>query len=191
MGVGGEQARTTAWRWSDVNRDYEVRHMRYRSEPQFCSTYPASLAVPARISDVTLRYGRTYRSKSRIPVLVYLHRHNLGSITRASQPMVGLKNARSIQDEKLVEAIFQSHTQHSGPLPSTSAVVYGAKATNVIIDARPTTNAMANVAKGAGTENMERYRNSTKVYLGIDNIHVMRDSLRVLNEGAIIPSQSS
>ena len=48
---------------------------------------------------------------------------------------------------------------------------------------------MANVAKGAGTENMERYRNSTKVYLGIDNIHVMRDSLKALNEGAPAGSQ--
>lgn len=64
---------------------------------------------------------------------------------------------------------------------SRSSSVYGATATNLIIDARPTTNAMANVAKGAGTENMDYYKEGKKAYLGIDNIHVMRDSLnRVL-----------
>lgn len=113
--------------------------------------------------------------------------------------MVGLKNARSIQDEKLIEAIFSSHSQHSTVPPrqaftlshpsSSSAsidgqVIYGAQATNLIIDARPTTNAMANSVKGAGTENMEHYRNCKKAYLGIDNIHVMRASLSGIYDGS-------
>ena len=89
--------------------------------------------------------------------------------------MVGLTNNRSIQDEKLVEAIFQSH--HSPHSPFTDTKVYGATATNLITDARPTTNAMATFAKGAGTENMDHYKDARKVYLGVDNIHVMRDSL--------------
>lgn len=45
------------------------------------------------------------------------------------------------------------------------------------MDARPTTNAVANTARGAGTENMDHYREGKKVYLGIDNIHAMRESL--------------
>ena len=94
--------------------------------------------------------------------------------------MVGLTNNRSIQDEKLIEAIFQSH--HSPESRISSAPVYGATATNLIIDARPTTNAMANVAKGAGTENMDYYKEGKKAYLGIDNIHVMRDSLNKVVE---------
>lgn len=89
--------------------------------------------------------------------------------------MVGLTNNRSIQDEKLIEAIFQSH--HSPESRMSIAPVYGATTTNLIIDARPTTNAMANVAKGAGSENMDHYREGRKAYLGIDNIHVMRESL--------------
>jgi myotubularin-related protein 6/7/8 len=94
--------------------------------------------------------------------------------------MVGLTNNRSIQDEKLIEAIFQSH--HSPETRVSSGLVYGATATNLIIDARPTTNAMANVAKGAGSENMDHYREGKKAYLGIDNIHVMRDSLNKVVE---------
>lgn len=55
--------------------------------------------------------------------------------------------------------------------------MYGATPTNLIIDARPTVNAVANTAKGAGTENMDYYREGKKIYLGIDHIHTMRDSL--------------
>lgn len=109
--------------------------------------------------------------------------------------MVGIKNARSAQDERLVECIFMSHHSSDSalalsptpPLASpgggaTSPHIFGATATNLIIDARPTTNAMANVAKGAGTENMDWYRFGKKAYLGIDNIHVMRSSLRTIVE---------
>jgi len=115
------------------------------------------------------------------------------SITRSSQPMVGLKNSRSAQDEKLVECIFSSHnfpdTAYAPPASPLSPVVtsaplpvYGATTTNLIIDARPTTNAMANVAMGAGTENMDNYKAGKKAYLGIDNIHVMRNSLKAIVE---------
>ncbi|KAF5358546.1 hypothetical protein D9756_001301 [Leucocoprinus leucothites] len=161
MGLG---TRTKAWRFTDINKDYT-----------FCPTYPAKIAVPTRISDTTLQYASKYRSKCRIPVLAYLHWANYGSITRSSQPMVGITQNRSIQDEKLIEAIFQTHVApdsraHSGP-------VYGATPTNLIIDARPTANAVANTAKGAGTENMDHYKEAKKAYLGIDNIHSMRESL--------------
>ena len=55
--------------------------------------------------------------------------------------------------------------------------VYGAQQNNLIVDARPTVNAFAMQAVGLGSENMDNYRFATKIYLGIDNIHVMRDSL--------------
>ncbi|KAL9934770.1 hypothetical protein V8E36_006545 [Tilletia maclaganii] len=191
QGVG---SRTKAWRFTDVN----LQHV-------FSPTYPHQLVVPSRISDQTLNYAAKYRSKARIPALTYLHWANFGSITRCSQPLVGLKGNRSVQDEKLVEAIFSSHifadptsraaqaaaaasaaASQSGGVaalgPSAGMVIYGATTTNLIVDARPTTNAMANVAKGAGSENMEHYRGCKKAYLGIDNIHVMRDSLHKLTE---------
>ncbi|MCO5549641.1 hypothetical protein L7F22_003114 [Adiantum nelumboides] len=188
----GIATRTKAWRFCDVNAGYG-----------FCYTYPAMLCVPSRISDSTIRYASKFRSKERIPALTYLHRGSLASITRSSQPMVGLNN-RSMQDEKLIEAIFSSHL-FADPLSQTAqaataaannatqsgnavtergkaVAIYGATTTNLIIDARPTTNAMANRAKGAGTENMDNYRGCKKVYLGIDNIHVMRDSLQRVTE---------
>ncbi|KAI5828942.1 phosphatases II [Schizophyllum commune Tattone D] len=161
MGVG---TRSKAWRFTDINKDYS-----------FCPTYPARMVVPTRISDATLQYASKYRSKARIPVLTYLHWANYGSITRSSQPMVGITQNRSIQDEKLVEAAFHSHIAPDARVASGS--VYGAQCTNMIIDARPTTNAVANTAKGAGTENMDHYKDARKAYLGIDHIHTMRESL--------------
>lgn len=89
--------------------------------------------------------------------------------------MVGIKQNRSVQDEKLVEAIFQTH--HSPESRSSSAAVYGATTTNLIVDARPTANAVANTARGAGTENMDYYKDARKIYSGIDHIHAMRESL--------------
>ncbi|KAJ7047064.1 protein-tyrosine phosphatase-like protein [Mycena alexandri] len=161
MGIG---SRTKAWRFTDINKDYS-----------FSPTYPSRLVVPTRISDATLQYASKYRSKCRIPVLSYLHWANYGSITRSSQPMVGITQNRSVQDEKLIESIFQTH--HSPESRASSGPVYGATTTNLIIDARPTINAMGNTAKGAGTENMDHYKDSKKAYLGIDSIHVMRESL--------------
>lgn len=150
--------------------------------------------------------------------------------------MVGVRQNRSIQDEKLLLAIFS--TTNSGdsidesdkPLsgthtPRTNDVdtniensemsftdietaedeiiirggiseserpqIYGAQRHNLIVDARPTINAYAMHAMGMGSEIMDNYPFATKVYLGIDNIHVMRDSLNkvidALKESDITP----
>ncbi|KAJ3160893.1 hypothetical protein HDU86_008255 [Geranomyces michiganensis] len=157
----GVNTLTDQWRFTTVNENYE-----------FSPTYPRCLVVPAKISDNVLRYTGKFRSKARIPALSYLHRPNMASITRSSQPFVGLKQNRSIQDEKLVEAIFSSHIKTRN---ATSAAAPASN--NLIVDARPTANAMAQTALGAGTESVENYRDCQIVFLGIDNIHVVRDSL--------------
>ena len=183
--------------------------------------------MPASISDNTLKFAGRYRSRVRLPVLTYLHPINSCSITRSSQPLVGVRQNRSIQDEKLLVAIFstsqsrngflepesstsppasQTPRSSEGDLPSFSSEpsvladsealedemisrasydeknerphVYGAQQHNLIVDARPTVNAYAMQAVGLGSENMDHYPFATKAYLGIDNIHVMRDSLQ-------------
>ena len=125
--------------------------------------------VPARINDATIRHGSRYRSKGRFPALAYYYKHNGAHITRSAQPMVGFKGNRSIQDEKIVEAM-----NATSPDPQATA--------NYIIDARPTANALANTARGAGTENVENYKGCSKQFISVDNIHVMRDSLARLVE---------
>jgi len=220
MGVD-DPGKERKWRISKINTDYS-----------FSPTYPALLPVPAPISDATLNYAKSYRSRARIPVLTYLHPVNDCSITRCSQPLVGVRGNRSIQDEKLLAAIFNTTraerplsaynsppperedsgassmstmttSNADGDLQATDAeaiedavisslrrdddmapdadekkpMIYGAQQRNMIVDARPSINALANHATGMGSEDMSNYKFATKVYLGIDNIHVMRDSL--------------
>jgi hypothetical protein len=91
-----ERMDTKNWRLSNLNKEYK-----------FSKSYPSKIMVPKTISDNTIRHCAKFRSKERIPVLCYVH-SNKCSITRASQPLVGITYNRSIQDEKLVEAIFNS-----------------------------------------------------------------------------------
>ncbi|KAK4190452.1 protein-tyrosine phosphatase-like protein [Podospora australis] len=213
-----EKAADLGWRITNINKDYA-----------FSSTYPAVLAVPSKISDNTLKYAANFRSRARIPTLTYLHPVNNCTITRSSQPFVGLRMKRSIQDERLVGACFSAANdfadgtasgapgagiaEHSPPsshvdLSAESAevdlslsetermedellasantmydektgkrLVYGAQRRNLIVDARPAINSYAMQAMGLGSENMDYYKFAKKVFLNIDNIHVMRDSL--------------
>ncbi|KAL3419353.1 hypothetical protein PVAG01_09575 [Phlyctema vagabunda] len=85
----------------------------------------------------------------------------------------GVENELS-ETERLEDEIISSSTiEVDGDKPH----IYGAQQHNLIVDARPTVNALAMQAIGLGSENMDNYNFATKVYLGIDNIHVMRDSL--------------
>ncbi|XDG01465.1 hypothetical protein ABKA04_001080 [Annulohypoxylon sp. FPYF3050] len=190
------------------------------------------LVVPSKISDNVIKYAGSYRSRQRIPVLTYLHSLNNCSITRSSQPMVGFRGNRSIQDEKLVSACFSASatvefngidaaaSETAEPSPASSQadlrgeswepepsdterledeliagnddnnydsktgkrLVYGAQQSNLIVDARPTINAVVMQAMGKGSENMEYYKFAKKAYLNIENIHVMRESLNSVIE---------
>ncbi|GAB1739457.1 hypothetical protein NU219Hw_g4414t1 [Hortaea werneckii] len=231
MGIGGKSAEGpgSAWRISDINQNYG-----------FSATYPSVLCVPRAVSDNMLKYGGSFRSRSRIPALAYLH-FNGGSITRSSQPMVGVQGKRNPQDERLVSAIFSSHTppitppdemlqpvpgaDSSGtsvdvhgdeesepvaPEPEISAhqrsqsetalggnhetgtdavkrKVFGSTRKNLIIDARPKINALANRATGGGIEDVSNYLGPAdvpveRIFLNIQNIHVMRASLEKVVE---------
>ncbi|KAI1847758.1 hypothetical protein JX266_006253 [Neoarthrinium moseri] len=206
------------WRISTINKDYA-----------FSPTYPGLLVVPSQISDNVLKHAGPYRSRQRIPVLTYLHSLNNCSITRSSQPCVGLRGNRSVQDERIVSASFSASAtvEFNGlevptidtaePSPASSQadirdasldaeslataqledeliaageshidaktgkrLVYGAQQSNLIVDARPTINAVVMQAMGKGSENMDYYNFATKAYLNIDNIHVMRESLNTV-----------
>jgi myotubularin-related protein 6/7/8 len=106
---------------------------------------------------------------------------SLGDKT-AGQAEVDLINAEEVED-KMMESLRGDHDERPQ--------VYGAQQQNLIVDARPTVNAFAMQAIGLGSENMDNYKFATKAYLGIDNIHVMRDSLNkvvdALKESDVTP----
>nr|CAD7574249.1 unnamed protein product [Timema californicum] len=144
------------WKISKLNEDYEV-----------CDTYPTVWAVPAQASDDDLRAVAAFRSRGRIPVLSWIHPESQATITRCSQPLVGVSGKRCREDERYIQLIMDANAQ--------SHKLF-------IMDARPSANAIANKAKGGGYESEDAYQNAELVFLDIHNIHVMRESLRKLKE---------
>lgn len=81
------------------------------------------------------------------------------------------------EDKVIEHASTKAESLEGQETPPNGPRVYGAQQSNLIVDARPTVNAYAMQAVGMGSENMDNYKFATKAYLGIDNIHVMRESL--------------
>lgn len=112
------------WKITRINDKYEI-----------CDSYPAVWAVPKTASDELLKQTCLFRSKSRLPVLSWIHPNSLATITRCSQPLVGVSGKRSAEDEHYLTCIMEANAQ-SDKLS--------------IMDARPSSNAIANKAKGGG-----------------------------------------
>ncbi|KAL3174185.1 hypothetical protein MRX96_041345 [Rhipicephalus microplus] len=142
----------TYWSATNINQEYEI-----------CDTYPRHLYVPSVASTAILVGSSQFRSKGRLPVLSYLNK-NMAAICRCSQPLSGF-SARCVEDEQLLNCILKSN-------PS-SKFMY-------VVDTRPRINAMANKAAGKGYENENFYENIKFQFFGIENIHVMRNSLQKL-----------
>eukprot|EP01133_Synstelium_polycarpum_P005963 gene5963-6907_t len=158
------------WKFSHVNGTYFL-----------CDSYPALIVVPECVSDESLKSVAQFRSKGRIPALSYRHWNNKTSITRCSQPRVGIGRNRSEDDELLLNAIRMTST--SAPVATgADRVKQTGEKTLYIIDARPYANAVGNRAKGAGWEIMNNYPNCEIEFMNIANIHVMRNSLLKLRD---------
>ncbi|KAM7159810.1 phosphatidylinositol-3,5-bisphosphate 3-phosphatase MTMR8 isoform 2-T2 [Macrochelys suwanniensis] len=143
------------WEITDANKDYEV-----------CNTYPPEIVVPKAANKATVLGSSKFRSRGRIPVLSYLYKENNAAICRCSQPLSGF-SARCLEDEQMLQAIRQANPG--------SPFMY-------VVDTRPKLNAMANRAAGKGYENEDNYDNIRFKFIGIENIHVMRNSLQKLLE---------
>ncbi|KAF5307354.1 hypothetical protein FQR65_LT07071 [Abscondita terminalis] len=151
MGVNNDM-----WKITKINENYEV-----------CDSYPAVWAIPAQALDEEVRMVASFRSRGRIPVLSWIHTESQATITRCSQPLVGVSGKRCREDERYIQLIMDANAQSHKMF---------------IMDARPSANAIANKAKGGGYESEDAYQNAELIFLDIHNIHVMRESLRKLKE---------
>ena len=79
-------------------------------------------------------------------------------LLRSSSPLPGILQRRSTDDEKYLKL---------------AGVQY-------ILDARPKTSALATHAKGAGFENMSNYSGIKLLFMDIENIHSVRNSMEKL-----------
>lgn len=144
------------WRISKLNEKYDV-----------IDTYPSIFAVPKQATDEFLKQVAVFRSRGRIPILSWIHPKSQATITRSSQPLIGVAGKRNKDDENYVQMIMDANA-HSNKL--------------YIMDARPSMNAVANKARGGGFESEDAYNGAEVVFLDIHNIHVMRESLRKLKD---------
>ncbi|XP_070854271.1 phosphatidylinositol-3,5-bisphosphate 3-phosphatase MTMR2 [Drosophila suzukii] len=153
------------WRATKLNESYAI-----------CDSYPAVWAVPKAASDDFLKRVATFRSRCRLPVLSWMNPRTQATITRCSQPLVGVSGKRNSDDEAYLSFIMEANAQSD-------------KLT--IMDARPSANAIANKAKGGGYESEDAYRNVEIHFLDIHNIHVMRESLRKVKEACFPTTDDS
>ncbi|XP_037317929.1 myotubularin-related protein 7a [Pungitius pungitius] len=151
------------WKLSPVNQHYKVS-----------DTYPADLFVPQSATPPVIVGSSKFRSRGRFPTLSYYSKENHAAICRSSQPLSGF-SARCLEDEQMLEAILRSNPR--------SDFMY-------VVDTRPKLNAIANRAAGKGYENEDNYSNIKFQFIGIENIHVMRNSQQKMLEACELRSPS-
>ncbi|KAM4700123.1 phosphatidylinositol-3,5-bisphosphate 3-phosphatase MTMR4 isoform 2-T2 [Discoglossus pictus] len=185
-----------AWRVSEINNNYKL-----------CPSYPQKLLVPVWITDKELENVASFRSWKRIPVVVYRHTRTGAVIARCSQPEISWWGWRNADDEYLVTSIAKACALNPGGKVTTGNIngkgnsegsdntdtdfdssltvcpgVEGGGAAQklLILDARSYTAAVANRAKGGGCECEEYYPNCEVVFMGMANIHSIRNSFQYL-----------
>lgn len=134
-----------------------------------CKSYPDTLYFPLGIDEKILMGSCEYRSRRRLPVLTYITTGR-NCIIRCAQPSSGFGNAASDDDQLLITAFSKISSENL-----------------IIVDARSKTAAHGNRFKGKGFEDISRYRGTTLVFMGIPNIHAMRNSIDRLCQGAVKP----
>ncbi|XP_072909712.1 phosphatidylinositol-3,5-bisphosphate 3-phosphatase MTMR4 isoform X5 [Hemitrygon akajei] len=178
------------WRVSEVNCNYKL-----------CTSYPQKLLVPVWITDKELESVGTFRSWKRIPVVVYRHMRNGAVISRCSQPEISWWGWRNANDEYLVTSIAKacsldrgtkingkgknegtdlSDAEFDSSITGSVAECGGTPQKLLILDARSYTAAVANRAKGGGCECEEYYPNCEVMFMGMANIHSIRNSFHSL-----------
>ncbi|TMW67659.1 hypothetical protein Poli38472_011279 [Pythium oligandrum] len=141
----------TGFRVTTINSNYKM-----------CPTYPGAFVVPAALSDGELRKMSHFRARGRIPAVTYRYRND-AVIARCAQPLVGLRRKRCAADEAYVAALRR---ESNGRL--------------LFVDCRSQTSAYGNIALGGGFEVLDYYKDTNIMFMGIENIHSMRDSIRKL-----------
>lgn len=138
-----------------------------------CPTYSKEVVIPVGLSVRQVEASAKLRTKSRFPIVSWVHPRNGAVLARCSQPRIGANpiargsNPCKADWEYLMNFVSEQRRELT------------------IFDARPYRNAVANRLGGGGTEYdvAEQYQGCRVQFLDIDNIHVMRDSLHVMRAG--------
>ncbi|GLD92849.1 hypothetical protein PINS_up001428 [Pythium insidiosum] len=147
------------------------------SKFRFSPTYPQLMVVPSLMTEEQLVQSARFRSRARLPIVVWRHPVNKCVLARSSQPNYGMAGNRSEPDRILLRAYRDSANKNSaGVTPPLH-----------IIDARKPIATKGNRLKGKGVENSTHYDNAQVEFMGIANIHKMRESLEALKGVSKLP----
>lgn len=134
-------------------------------EYNLCPTYPQLMYIPKGVKEAVLIECAKFRSKGRIPALVWVDKTHHNFMLRCAQPFTGKTGKHSAFDEHLVQSAI-----HMGP---TDAHM-------IIYDARSFSAAAGNKIMGKGTEIITHYPRARLAFLDIPNIHAVRESYDAL-----------
>lgn len=146
---------------------------------RLCDTYPSTFVVPSCVDERVLESIAQFRSRNRFPVLSWINENNV-PLMRSSQPLCGMLGRRNQIDENYLRDIAEMNSKSADGFKSL-----------FIVDARPFKNALANCTSGGGYENEKYYTSCKVVFIGIENIHTMRDSLGTSNEHFVSSLENS
>eukprot|EP00933_Yihiella_yeosuensis_P073615 TRINITY_DN8231_c1_g3_i3.p1 TRINITY_DN8231_c1_g3~~TRINITY_DN8231_c1_g3_i3.p1 ORF type:complete len:673 (+),score=159.83 TRINITY_DN8231_c1_g3_i3:493-2511(+) len=140
---------SSPWKVSTLNSQYGL-----------CSSYPALLAFPRKMTEQAIRGVAGFRKRGRLPAMSWCGGHELkfASLWRCSQSTEGLMGQKCQEDHAMIECIRRGPDDQGRDL--------------LVIDLRPWKNAWVNKAGGGG---FEGYPRCNLVFGGIDNIHAVRD----------------
>ncbi|CAK4069956.1 unnamed protein product [Aphanomyces euteiches] len=157
---------------NDDNSDPNAITWRLLKNPKcrFSQTYPQLMVVPSCMSEDQLVQSARFRSRARLPIVVWRHPDNKCVLARSSQPNYGLQSKRCEADRILLKTYRDSANKNSG----------GVAPPLHIVDARKNLATQGNRLKGKGVENSSHYDNAVVEFLGIANIHKMRESIDLL-----------
>ena len=154
---------------------------------------PSSIVVPVGVSDAALRTIGRFRSKGRCRPSWHLE--NGATISRCSQPLVGLVKDRCLEDETPVMllgdkvipvAVAPLRTVIRPTSRRSRAMPRATRKGITIVDCRSHTAALGNLAAGRGYEFSANYTSSS-VEFHNENIHVMRGLAAVLLSSCALP----
>lgn len=127
---------------SSDSREIITWRLLKNSKFRFSPTYPQLMVVPSKMSEDELVQSARFRSRARLPVVVWRHPVNKSVLARSSQPNYGMAGNRSESDRILLKAYRDSANANSA----------GISPPLHILDARKPIATKGNRLKGKGME---------------------------------------
>jgi myotubularin-related protein 1/2 len=146
-----------------------LKNSKFRLTP----TYPQLMVAPSIMTEQQLVQSARFRSRARLPIAVWRHPIHKCVLARSSQPHYGLMGNQCDADRILLKAYRNAANKNNSINTSESPPLR-------IIDARDLLSTSGNRLMGKGVEKPQHYDNAVIEFVGVANLHKMRESFEAL-----------